>query len=176
MSEGVELPDRLPVLGGAVEGIAAAAALALVWGVAGPWLAGPAWPAIIVGVLACDRHPNRAIAGLLPVALASDVLAGAPIGWHLGALGVGLLLAQWVDVRGERGRVGHGVFMATMVLGWALWEGGAAVWAGGAWSLAPIARVVVLSVLAVGLLSAVMIGVGALRDSITKARERRLAA
>lgn len=173
---GVELPDRAPALMGAVEGVVAAAALALGWGVAGPWLAGPAWAAIIVGALACDRHSHRGLAALVPVALTSDVLAGAAVGSHVGALALGLLLTPALDVRGERGRVGHGVFMVAMVAGWALWEGLAAVWTGGAWALLPVVRVVVLSVLVVAVITGTMIGAGATREAISRARERRLTA
>lgn len=169
-----DAPDRAPVLAGLAEGLVASAGLALVWGFGAPWLVGPAWPAIVVGALACDRHPHRALAVLVPVALAGDVLAGAAIGTHLGALALGLLLTQGIDVRGERGRVGHGVFMATMVAGWAAWEMLTSLWSGMAWSWWGMGGVIATSLLAIALIIGVFVGVGVVREARTRSRERRL--
>lgn len=172
----LDVADRAPVVVGLAEGLVASVGLALAWGFGAPWLVGPAWPAIVVGALACDRHPHRALAVLVPVALASDILAGGAMGSHLGALALGLLLTQGIDVRGERGRVGHGVFMATMVGGWVVWEMLTSLWSGAVWSWWGMVGVVVWSLLAIVVLTSVFVGVGVVGEARVRARERRSAA
>ena len=111
----------------------------------------------------------------MPIALTSDILAGAAMGTHLGALALGLLLTQGIDVRGERGRVGHGVFMAAMVAGWVVWELACTLMNNAPWSWLGMLGVVLSSLLAIALLTAGLVGVGIVREARARARERRLA-